>query len=180
MPFTKLLPTSIDLAQNFTFTGSVSGAGGGITGADMWRLDNDLAGDQNPISSNLERVDDASFEKIGTGMTQSSGSWTFPATGIWHVKFNVILYANNSSDYVEGKILVTQNNSSYDMVAQSLSGATTGHAFNTGICECFVDVTDTSNVKVRFAVDQADASNKIRGTTGYQRTSFTFIRLGDT
>ena len=29
MPFTKLLPTSIDLAQNFAFTGSVSGAGGG-------------------------------------------------------------------------------------------------------------------------------------------------------
>ena len=29
MPFTKLLPTSIDLAQNFAFTGTVSGAGGG-------------------------------------------------------------------------------------------------------------------------------------------------------
>jgi hypothetical protein len=29
MPFTKLLPTSIDLAQNFAFTGSVTGAGGG-------------------------------------------------------------------------------------------------------------------------------------------------------
>jgi len=29
MPFTKLLPTSIDLAQNFTFTGTVAGAGGG-------------------------------------------------------------------------------------------------------------------------------------------------------
>tara|TARA_R100001460_G_scaffold40472_1_gene75607 strand:- start:552 stop:1064 length:513 start_codon:yes stop_codon:yes gene_type:complete len=27
MPFTKLLPTSIDLAQNFTFTGTVLGAG---------------------------------------------------------------------------------------------------------------------------------------------------------
>ena len=27
MPFTKLLPTSIDLAQNFAFTGSVSGVG---------------------------------------------------------------------------------------------------------------------------------------------------------
>jgi hypothetical protein len=32
MPFTKLLPTSIDLAQNFTFTGSVAGAGGGKIG----------------------------------------------------------------------------------------------------------------------------------------------------
>ena len=29
MPFTKLLPTSIDLAQNFAFTGTVAGAGGG-------------------------------------------------------------------------------------------------------------------------------------------------------
>tara|TARA_Y100000361_G_scaffold138477_1_gene140708 strand:+ start:261 stop:809 length:549 start_codon:yes stop_codon:yes gene_type:complete len=27
MPFTKLLPSSIDLAQNFTFTGTVAGAG---------------------------------------------------------------------------------------------------------------------------------------------------------
>ena len=32
MAFTKLLPTSIDLAQNFAFTGSVSGAGGGKIG----------------------------------------------------------------------------------------------------------------------------------------------------
>jgi hypothetical protein len=32
MPFTKLLPTSIDLAQNFTFTGTVAGAGGGKIG----------------------------------------------------------------------------------------------------------------------------------------------------
>jgi len=29
MPFTKLLPSSIDLAQNFAFTGTVTGAGGG-------------------------------------------------------------------------------------------------------------------------------------------------------
>ena len=31
MPFTKLLPSSIDLAQNFTFTGTVAGSGGGKT-----------------------------------------------------------------------------------------------------------------------------------------------------
>ena len=28
MPFTKLLPSSIDLAQTFAFTGTVTGAGG--------------------------------------------------------------------------------------------------------------------------------------------------------
>ena len=158
--------------------GSLTGVG--ISGADMWRLDDDLAGSHNPLSSNLERVDDASFEKIGSGMSVSSGTWTFPSTGIWHVKFNVIQFASTASDYVNAKIHVTQNNSSYDRVAQSISGATTGVAFNTGGTECFVDVTDTSNVKVRFEVDQANTSNKIRGNTDYQRTTFTFIRLGDT
>ena len=32
MPFTLLKPSGIDLAQNFAFTGSVSGAGGGKIG----------------------------------------------------------------------------------------------------------------------------------------------------
>ena len=114
MPFTTLdlskqsgtsLPSSIVTASGLSL---------GISGADMWRLTDDLAGSHNPLSSNLERVDDASFEKIGTGMTQSSGTWTFPSTGIWLVKFNVIQYANNSSDYANAKIHVTQNNSSYD------------------------------------------------------------------
>ena len=186
MPFTTLPTSAYSTLDATKLTGNlpaISGAsltGVGISGADMWRLDADLAGSHNPLSSNLERVDDASFEKIGTGMSVSSGIWTFPSTGIWHVKFIAILYANNSSDYVQNLIHVTQNNSSYDIVAQALSGAATGHAFNTGICECFVDVTDTANVKVKFVIDHADTSNKIRGQSGYQRTSMTFIRLGDT
>ena len=49
MPFTKLLPTSIDLTQNFTFTGTVAGAGGGITHADIW----DLSSTQT-VSSGLQ------------------------------------------------------------------------------------------------------------------------------
>ncbi len=48
-------------------------AGGGITEADMFRLTADLTSNSNPISSNLERVDDATFSKIGTGMSLSSG-----------------------------------------------------------------------------------------------------------
>ena len=36
MPFTKLLPTSIDLAQTFAFTGTVTGAGGVNTPSFLW------------------------------------------------------------------------------------------------------------------------------------------------
>ena len=64
-----------------TFTSSLPNTG--ITEADMWRLTTSITSNANPISSNLERVDDASFSKIGTGMSVSSGYWSFPSTGLY-------------------------------------------------------------------------------------------------
>ena len=55
---------------------------GGIIEADLWRLTTSFTGGAAPIASNWERSDDASFSKIGTGMSQSSGVFTFPSTGI--------------------------------------------------------------------------------------------------
>ena len=50
--------------------------GGGITEADQWRLTTSFQGDADPIASNWER-NDTSFDKIGTGMSQSSGIFLF-------------------------------------------------------------------------------------------------------
>jgi len=179
MPFTKLLPTSIDLAQNFAFTGDVSGAGG-ITMFDMWRLTNDATGNHEPLTSNLERIDTASQTTIGSAMTVSSGIFTFPATGIYLVSFIPVQNANAAEDYTDLKIQTTTNNSSYNTMAQGFEGATTGFAFGGTILQTTVDVTDTSNVKVRFMSTQSNTSNKLRGHTDYNRTMFTFMRLGDT
>ena len=179
MPFTKLLPTSIDLAQNFTFTGTVAGAGG-INMYDMWRLSNDLTGNHEPIATNLERVDTASQSYIGSAMTQSSGIFTFPSTGIYLVTFTPVMNANSGSDYADFKIQTTTNNSAYNTMAQGFEGATTGVAYGGTVLQTTVDVTDTSNVKVRFMSTQSDTNNKIRGQSSYNRTTFTFMRLGDT
>ena len=68
----------------------------GITEADMYRLTGSFNSDQDPISSNLERVDDATFGKLGTGVTPSSGIFTFATTGLYLVKF--ILKGNTYDD----------------------------------------------------------------------------------
>jgi hypothetical protein len=60
----------------------------GITEADMWRYTADTTGDAEPITSNLERVDTV-FDKIGTGMSESSGIFSFPSTGIYEVSFGI-------------------------------------------------------------------------------------------
>ena len=38
------------------------------------------------ITANLERSDDATTGTIGTGMTESSGIFTFPSTGIYRIQ----------------------------------------------------------------------------------------------
>ena len=65
---------------------------GGITEADMFRLSASVSGDLTPISSNIERVDDATFSKIGTGMSVSSGVFSFPSTGLYFIQFNAMFF----------------------------------------------------------------------------------------
>ena len=55
----------------------------GIVEIDQWRLTADITTNTDPISSNLERIDSTGFGYIGTGMSVSSGLWTFPSTGIY-------------------------------------------------------------------------------------------------
>jgi len=153
--------------------------GGGITQADQWRITADVTSDTNPISSNLERVDGTAFNYIGTGMSVSSGTWTFPSTGIYHVAFTVRGYMS-TSDTASGFIEATTDNSSYNKVAEATWGEGGSSRSNTATCETFVDVTDTANVKVRFGTGSMASGTVLESDTNYNRTCFTFIRLGDT
>ena len=88
--------------------------------------------------------------------------------------------ANSGTDYADFKIQTTTDNSSYNTMAQGFEGASTSVSYGGTILQTTVDVTDTSNVKVRFFATQSDTNNKIRGQSTYNRTMFTFMRLGDT
>ena len=152
-------------------------SGGGITEADMFRLTADFLSNSDPISSNLERVDDASFSKIGTGMSVSSGIFTFPTTGLYEVTFNLDGRANATTWQI--RISATTNNSTYDLIAQADSGSSDNRGINT-ITSSFVNVTNTSNVKVKFHTNFMNgADTTAYGDTSVNRTFFKFIRLGD-
>ena len=78
---------TVDSSQVVTFAQPPVGTF--ISEADMFRLTANQSGGTNAdITANLERVDDASFSKIGTGMTESSGIFTFPSTGLYFVILN--------------------------------------------------------------------------------------------
>jgi hypothetical protein len=154
--------------------------GGGITEADMYRLSADLSGDGDPISSNLERVDDATFGKIGTGVSESSGVFTFASTGLYKITFFVSMQMDANSDgSMTFLIQGTANNSSYDDLTEGcLSGDTGDNQNQTGSTSTFFNCTDVSTHKVRFKVASMN-SNNTKGSSTETKTGFQFIRLGD-
>tara|TARA_R100001460_G_scaffold10154_1_gene24036 strand:- start:220 stop:858 length:639 start_codon:yes stop_codon:yes gene_type:complete len=156
-------------------------AGGGITEADQWRITTSWNGSANPITSNWER-NDTVFDKIGTGMTQSSGNFTFPSTGIYKVEF-ILPCSKGSGDtqYAAAKINVTTDNSNYELRATNYAfiNEAGGETYSGVYCCAIVDVTDTSNVKVQFGVVNQSATD-FYGDTNNNKTTATFIRLGDT
>jgi len=156
--------------------------GGGITMADQFCLTSSFGGNAHPISSNLSRVARTGQGTINGGMTESSGIFTFPSTGIYLVNFTASFQYNGDSRYIFITMQATTDNSTYSAVAetptfiQETSGSTT---YAQAQCSSLIDVTDTSNVKVRFFVSPLNASVTTRGEA-VSATYMQFIRLGDT
>ena len=155
--------------------------GGGITEADMFRLTADQSGGTNAdITANLERVDDATFSKIGTGMSESSGIFTFPSTGLYQVIASPQFRSNaDSNSYVI--INVSSNSgSAYDEVAYVNGGNAASSNNTTSVFgSSFVNVTNASNFRVKFTTSSMGSNSFVSGNTDANYSSFVFIRLGD-
>mgnify|MGYP003145014148 FL=1 len=155
--------------------------GGGITVADQYRVTANITAN-DVITSNIERVDTTGQGFIGTAMSVSSGIFTFPATGIYLVSAGGRGDTPSSADNVAMGIEVTTDNSSFNsFVSLGESGGASGSAKNfTVYGQTLVDVTDVSNVKVRFSIGSLASGSFFSGSTTTNQTYMTFIRLGDT
>jgi len=156
---------------------------GGISAAQIWRLTTNFTGDASPIASNLEAADSYSPGAIGSAMTESSGVFTFPSTGMWLIQVHGEFYYNGDSRFQDLSIEVTTDNSSYNSAAKNSAGITqaeSNHTYNGVTAQIIFDVTNVSTHKVRFSISCSNDSTTTTGNTNYNRTSMTFIRLGDT
>lgn len=153
-------------------------SGAGISVADNWRLTASFTSNAD-ITSNLERVDTSGQGTLGSTMSESSGVFTFPSTGIWQVTFFLCGQSSSSGDNVVGHIKATTNNSSYANMAYGAFGTGDDRVHVSPIVS-FIDVTDTANVKVKFTVSSVASGSELYGSSTDNNTHFTFIRLGDT
>ena len=158
-----------------------------IAEADQFRLTANVAnaGSVYLISANMgsatfERVDNAAFSKIGTGMTNSSGTFTFPRTGLYRIAVVAHIYIPSGNDGAAGvdTYFSNDNFSSTQHLATAWAGSSAGGQwYGTHSSECFVNVTNISTNKIRFATNSMAATTLV-GSSTINQTSFSFIRLG--
>ena len=179
---------TVPSGATFNVAGTLQSGGSaitqGITEADQWQVTSgtSISADTDTfITSGWSRAVPSTFNYIGSGMSQSSGVFTFPSTGIYLVTFTLCLSKSGSTRYFEARIYATTNNSSYSNIGQSTGfiNQVTSGTLATVTFSTFVDVTDTSNVKVKFSTI-ADETVTVVSNPSYPRTNATFIRLGNT
>ncbi len=152
----------------------------GITEFDMWRINSSSSlGGDTTISANWERVS-TDFEKIGTGLTESSGIFTFPSTGKWLIGAFAYIWTNAGPNYSGlGIYLSTDSGSSYNKRTEhltSINGAElAGSVFSTA---CF-DITNYSTARIKL-VAITDITVQYNGHSSQNRTGLLAMKLGDT
>jgi len=153
----------------------------GLTEVDSWRITSTLSnfGD-NFITANWER-NDTYFEKIGTGLTESSGTFSFPSTGKYLLMYNGQA-TGNSDRYIGIKsYLSTNNGSSYGAVNENYGSAynSGGNTYASFALMDIVDITDISNYKWRYMASSIGTCN-YSGVSSESRNGFTVYKFGET
>jgi len=173
-----------DTLANNSVTSAKSVLTEGIKMVDQWRLTANTTISPSVgyfIDSNWERVDSDNFGQLGTGMTESSGVFTFPSTGIYLVQTTTNFRNPNSNSGGYAYITVSTNGgSSFDDAALSLGWVSASNRYSTATCSHVLDVTDTSQIKVMLKVYVTASSTVAEGNTNRTMTGMTFMRLGDT
>ena len=183
--FIQILGNVLDLGvpSDATVTpAKLSGVTEGIKEADQWRLSADLSISGNgttAVTANLERVDTNTPGFIGTGMSESSGVFTFPQTGIYKITSNWTFLASADSTFLRINNEITTDNSTYETATEAgISHAENGQ-YSSGFSAFTFDVTNTTTHKVRFRF-RHNNSGSVLGSSTVSKTNFLFERLGDT
>jgi uncharacterized membrane protein len=185
--------TSGTTGQFLKFTGTTTVASAavvtGLEEADGWQVTSGFSGAANPITSNWSRNNLRSTGgKVGTGMTQSSGVFSFPSTGLYFITFIRNYYNNANAANVHANIAITSDDGSNWYTVTSSYGNTynngqdpSGNAHSHSQSNIYFNVTNVSTHKVRFhATHYGSISGSLdsAGGTNNNGTQVTFMKMG--
>jgi len=171
---TIAIPSGVTIANSGTATGL------GITEADAWRITTNTvfsSSGSSDVTANWERADTDGFDKIGTGLTESSGIFSFPSTGYYYINYFSSMTATSETTYMALQLMTTLNNSTYSTASSNYGNVIASGQTNNS-SSFILKVTDITNIKFKFQSERAGTFTLL-GNTSESRSGFSCIRLGD-
>ena len=173
---------------------SFSGSGANLTNVpsfpthiDIWRVTSDMGlSNGDYLTSNWNRAVQSSAEDQltalkGAQVTQSSGVFTFPTTGIWQIMFQIEIYKNGACRWFEAGVIGTIDNFSSERVLATGYGSLFSSGANTHTSvrtSTFYKVSNVSNNKIKFRVNMAAGVTNESSSTK-NNTWVEFVRVSD-
>ena len=158
----------------------------GVTMADSWRITDDFTNNSQPISSNWERGDISPWEGYmgSSGLTESSGVFTFPSTGWYYVHYSHDFRTSSDVNWVYmGLELTNDSGSNWTNLSYAAGNNGYGDGDTTYHLSCqtsIFDITNVSTQKMRFYVERQSGTVTTQGNSNRNQTGFDIFRLGDT
>lgn len=124
------------------------------------------------------------YTRIGSAITNTSGVFTFPETGIYLVVYQTSHVLGEYEYDIHNLITVAEdwNGSSgtFNPVSSHQLGSRS-QVRASGVCFGLIDIENTSNHAVRFVLDDvAAAATSLEGSSSETITGITFVKLANT
>ena len=155
---------------------SLTGISAGISEVDRWKLSDGNYGN-NDVLTAWTRHSTLSGVAHGTGLSHSSGIFTFPSTGVYFISFDANLFSGGGTTRAYVGINMKGSNDGFSSNAQTLmisyGNTSTGGDHDDFFISGIYDVTNTSNNKLQFVVASS-------GSCGFYNGAITIMKLMDT
>ena len=149
---------------------------------DAYVINTDITADELPIAGTkfTRHTGTLINYPIGSGMSvNSTGHWTFPSTGFYEVTFIASVENDTNSNATEINILATDNNFvGTDTIAHARFYGN-DNSRTTYQVKAIVDITDLSNDKVSFYLNEVNTST-LQGTTSEMLSGVMFVKIAST
>ena len=157
---------------------NLTGLSAGVTMANSW---NCTSGFNYQAQTDITSWSEDTAGKVGTGMSNASGIFTFPSTGIYRVRFSQSSYNIGAAEvrYIGAFIkLSTNSGSSYSILREQYDHINNDNSCTTTVVTSnYLDITNTSTTRIKFTV-AAELNSTLNG--GSYGTYVEFLKLGET
>ena len=151
--------------------------------ADQFRLNADQAITASEVDlTSWERVDTAGQGTTTNQLTQSSGIFSFPSTGLYLVMFHAsIARTSTNVDIIDLRLRgSTDNFTGNNLLVEASAGITGSTPSEIAPLVTLFNVTNIANDKVKIAVEADATGTSLKGSSTTNKTYITFLRITGT